>query len=195
MKSNTITRLLGMGALMLIAAAPQARAITIQQFFLDNPNVAGFVKDAVPFGDAARVTYVNNTLGLGANANGTVIGTEEYYTGPTDFSGSVSLLDSSTPSEGVATISGWDFLFVKYDGPGGGAVVYALNGASFTIAGNVNDLGAGGITIDGVALNGGVSGWTAYGTHQSVPDGGSAIALLGMSMVGVEFLRRKFLNA
>jgi hypothetical protein len=174
--------------------APQAHAIptTIQTYLANNSNIAGFVKDSVPFGDADRVAYVNNLLGLGANVNGTVIGTEAYYTGLTDFNGSVSQLDSLSGTGGD-TISGWDFLFVKYDGPNAGAFVYALNGASFTIAGNISDLVPEGLVIGEEAQTGGVSGWTAYNTHTttSVPDGGMTVTLLGASLAGLLYLRRK----
>lgn len=198
MKLKTITKWAALIACTCLMAG-KAQALTIPQFFAANPDVVGLVKDAVPFGDADRVVYVNNALGLGPNAVAVTVGTEKYWTGATDYRpDTVSLLDSSTPGTGVATIVGWDYLFVKYDGPNAGAIIYFLNGASFTPAATIADLG--GIN-DGLPKTqtpkydpewkGGISGWTAYGAHHSVPDGGSTLALIGIGLTGLGLLRRK----
>ena len=177
--------------LAIAASALSANALTITQFLTANPNVAGMVKDAVPFGDADRVTYVNAILSLGANVNGntTLVPGQTLYTGAINYNGTVSLGDS-TQGTGIATISGWDYVFVKYDGPNGGGIVYALNGGTMTLAGNVSALSPSG--IDG--WQGGISGWTAYGAHpghdERVPDGGTTVAMLGLAFAGLGATRR-----
>ena len=188
MKLSNLTKLAVLSIACACAMVENASALTLAQFYAANPNAVGVIDDAVPFGDAERVTYVNNLLGLGANVNGQVIGTSTYYTGPTDYNGTVSQANSQN-GQGVATVSGYQYLFVKYDGPNGGGVVYYLNGATFTIPGDLNGLVTGSKT-----WNGGISGWTLYNGSTpppGVPDGGSALALLGVGIAGVGFLRRK----
>ena len=185
-----LTNLIKTAALVACACiiASKASAISLPAFFAANPNVAGVIDDAVPFGDDARVVYVNYLLSLGANANSTSDG-ERFMTGPTDYNGTVTKLESQNGT-GQSSVSGWDYLFVKYDGPNAGAIVYVLNGDSFNIAANMNGL----VTPTGATTtktwNGGVSGWTLYGAH-STPDGGSTLALVGLAMAGLGLARRK----
>ena len=175
---------------MFIAVAALTSALGSNAYALSitDSNVVGVIVDAVPFGDNERVLYVNHLLDMTAGAP------PESYLGETlvkyrDLgSGEVSLADS-TKGTGVSTISGYEYVFVKYDGPQGGAVVFYLNGASFALPQY-----DGGIFLE--ALGGtsscaprcGISGWTAY---NYVPDGGSTAALLGSVLFGMEMLRRR----
>ena len=180
---------------MFIAVAALTSALGSNAYALSitDSNVVGVIVDAVPFGDNERVLYVNHLLDLNAGAppDGPAIDT---FQGETlvkyrDLgSGEVSLADS-TKGTGVSTISGYEYLFVKYDGPQGGAVVFYLNGASFAPPSS-----DGGIFLQALggtsacAPNCGISGWTAY---NYVPDGGSTAALLGSVLFGMEMLRRR----
>jgi hypothetical protein len=94
----------------------------------------------------------------------------------------------------------YQYLVVAYDGPNGGVIVYNI--ASLAV-GTVIELARYAQPdppVDGVGprlLRQDVgqyqmTGWTLLNpTQQQVPDGGSAIALLGIAMVGIEGLRRK----
>ena len=176
--------------LAIAASAMSAKAVTINAFLTANPNVVGLVKDAVPFGDADRVTYVNALLSMGANqVNSVLVPGQTLYTGGINYNGTVSQVGSANGT-GVAVVSGWDYLFVKYDGPNGGGIVYYLGGATFAIANNVNTLNGG--PIDG--WSGGVSGWTTYGSSpghdERAPDGGTTVAMLGLAFAGLGATRR-----
>lgn len=60
---------------------------------------------------------------------------------------------------------------------------YNLNGVHYSAA-----------NLDGTAAQGGFEEWrTQTGSSTRVPDGGSAIALLGMSLLGVEGIRRRLI--
>ena len=79
-------------------------------------------------------------------------------------------------------IGGFMYLFAKYDGPNYGSVVWCIAGMT------------GMITIPATANGYGLSGWTLFSPGiptQQVPEGGSALALLGLALVGIEGLRRK----
>ena len=109
--------------------------------------------------------------------------------GTTFASGDIFKTDQSIQNVGgqFAVSSGWDYLVVQYDGPNGGSVVIALDGnaalvpyVSYNIWGNKPT------KYD-------VSHFAVAGP-KSVPDGGSTVALLGLGLVGMGSLRRKFLS-
>jgi hypothetical protein len=183
---------------IVVAALGSSLGSNAYALAITDANVVGVIVDAVPFGDALRVVYVNNLLGLVAGEldpnNPTAhradqyIGTERYIKDKNLGSGAVTYAGSYSGT-GVSTISGYEYAFVKYDGPQGGAVVFYLNGASFALPSNDQNIfrNASGISSN-CAPNCGISGWTAY---NRVPDGGSTAALLGSVLFGMEMLRRR----
>jgi hypothetical protein len=156
---------------------------------ISDPNVVGTVVDAVPFGDADRILYANTLLGLADGATDQLIGTETYTKNTDGGSGSVSS-SGSLAGTGLATISGYEYVLVKYDGPNAGAILFYLGGASF----NLPSTGAGIFNSGACGANCGISGWTAYNAvpYNAVPDGGSTVTLLGTALVAFGMLRRRF---
>ena len=108
--------------------------------------------------------------------------------------------------------AGYTFLVAAYDGPNGGVIVWDI--ASLAV-GTVIEMpryaypsGAAGSqlllqndpSVQGDNEQYQMTGWTLLkattGTpFQTVPDGGSAIALLGIALIGLEALRRKLRTA
>jgi len=101
--------------------------------------------------------------------------------------------DSNFVFDGIYVVidvgAGYNYLIAKWDGPNNAAQAWDIAGLTGLIkVPYAFDLGD-----PGHARN--MTAWTIWNPTTSVPDGGSAIALLGMSMVGVEVLRRRFFNA
>jgi hypothetical protein len=167
-----------------LAFSSNAHALSIS-----DPNVVGTVEDAVPFGDAERLLYTNTLLGLDAPAGPVTIPAVggETYTKVQDLgSGSVTSTGSLSGT-GSTTVSGYEYVLVKYDGPNAGAVLFYLGGASFVLPSTSDQLFPNG----SCGANCGISGWTAY-NPMSVPDGGSTVTLLGSVLLGLGMLRRRF---
>ena len=81
-------------------------------------------------------------------------------------------------------VTGFDYLFAKYDGPNYGSEVWY-----------VGDL-SGVIDIPQKAGKYGLSGWTLFtGSGDNVPDAGSTVSLLGAALMGLVFLRARLQKA
>jgi hypothetical protein len=100
-------------------------------------------------------------------------------------------------SGGTIDLTGYKYAVLHYGkgkggaGQGGGVVAFYLNGTigDYTFPSNgAGPNGKGGLSF--VRLYGGQNGTTP--PPNSVPEGGSTIALLGMTLLGVGALRRKF---
>ena len=96
----------------------------------------------------------------------------------------------------------FQYLVVAYDGPNGGVIVYDISslaaGTVIEMARYAQPSGAAGsqILIQDTRDSIRMTGWTLLNpTQQTVPDSGSAIALLGMALLGIEGLRRKLGSA
>jgi hypothetical protein len=81
-------------------------------------------------------------------------------------------------------VTGFDYLFAKYDGPNYGSEVWY-----------VGDL-SGFITIPAKGGKYGLSGWTLFtGSGDNVPDAGATASLLGAALMGLAFLRARIQKA
>jgi VPDSG-CTERM motif len=111
---------------------------------------------------------------------------------PATFSASW-VFDPSTPTPGLWTAGGFTFALLTstIDMRSGGTLSVKGTG---TISGNSFDptFGSWSFTTQNPSANGTFS-FSASGL--SVPDGGSAVALLGLALIGVEVLRRKLMAA
>ena len=177
------------GLATLAVAIACAGAVTSNAYALtiNDPYVLGIVKDAVPFSDASTVTYINTLLSQPLNSGPTTIGTEAYTRNsydPVGDSGSVSLSDYDTGT-GTTVESGWEYLIAKYDGPNGGAVVFYLGGAAYTLPVDSFD-----IWTNKSGQGYGLSGWKVFNSV-TVPDGGSTLTLFGSALFVFAMLRRR----
>ena len=103
---------------MFIAVAALGSSLGSNAYALaiTDANVVGVIVDAVPFGDAQRLIYVNHLLADMDAGDDEVFGSERFVKFRDLGSGSVASAGSSNGT-GVATVSGFEYVFVKYDGP------------------------------------------------------------------------------
>ena len=162
-----------------------AMAISAQAISINDPGVVGTIRSGEPAGPDDEVAYVNNLLGLGANATATIAG-HDYATSSTDYNGTVSGGVQDTTGNLVVP-TGYQYVLAKYDGPNGGDVLWYLNGAGITLPADSSPL-----WLNTAEKGYGISHFTVYGeTPPSVPDGGMTLALLGFVLVGAEGMRRR----
>lgn len=123
-----------------------------------------------------------------------------------DFSGFVNVGDSvtmampwifspSTPTPGLWTVGGFTYDLTSSTVIIQNADFLVISGTG-TISGNGFDPtpGVWNFTSQEPDANG-VFSFSASGGGTGVPDGGTTVALLGIGLVGIEFMRRKILSA
>lgn len=152
---------------------------------INDPGVVGTYRPPEPASIASEVGYVNQLLSMGANQ--TVInGGYTYQTSATDYSGTVSAVGALKDESGNTVVpAGYEFVTAKYNGPNGGGVVYYLGGASITLQPTSAGLW---VNTDGQGY--GLSHFTVF-NRISVPDGGSLVALLGLTFTGLALAHRR----
>jgi hypothetical protein len=220
MKINLLKSTFGAICLALLVTAGTANAVILDVGLTDSRAIGDVINNTGPGGQESRDLYMVNTLlgvPIGTDQIIPAVGGEQFQRSSNNFGAlpaAVTLGDIVTAAGGITFIgdtvsitltSTFKYLIAAYDGPNGGAEVWdvSIYGIGTTIIipryAHPAVVGTGG-AHDGGPLVGGdkyqMTGWSLFnpGTT-SVPDGGSAIALLGMSMVGVEVLRRRFLKA
>jgi hypothetical protein len=156
-------------------------------------NVLGTVETAIPFGDADSILYTNTLLSKALNTQTTTAG--QLYSRNGNAAGSASVSTIGDSGTGSTTISGYEYVLAKYDGPNAGAILFYLNGATFTLPSDSSGMvtpAPGGTTWLNTQGNGyNISGWRAF-NEVGVPDGGTTVALLGSVLCAVGLLRRRF---
>ena len=165
-----------------VGLAPKVSALTIG----DNREL-GFVNYGIPSGDSDRTTYVNHLIGMGLGGHDFGDG-QEYFRSNNSFGPlPAAVFDhNGGPSQGGNNqvdlgAGGFLYLFAKYDGPNYGSEVWYVGGLT------------GIITIPAFAgtQEYGLSGWTLFTPGgNTVPEGGSTIAFLGLALTAAELLRR-----
>jgi VPDSG-CTERM motif len=162
---------------LLLAFSHQAGAVSIT---LHDAHELGFVNFGIPSGDADRTLYVNHlinqALGTTDHADG------QTYTRSTNFFSSLDAAVWNSNGTGTSVnvgTTGFEYLFAKYDGPNYGSEVWYIGGLTGTI------------TIPATAGGYGLSGWTLFTPGSQVPDGGSTVALLGLTLVGLAVVRAR----
>jgi hypothetical protein len=168
---------------LVCASSPRAYAIS-----LSDPGVLGIIVDAIPFGDADVVKFVNIFLDLAPSTGPVVIGTETYTRNSTADPGSGQVASVGTSGTSTTTAAGYEYIAAKYDGMNGGAVIYYAGGASLALPKDSQGL------WQNVQNQGyGLSGWKAFNAV-NVPDGGSTVAFLGFAVLGLGALRRRLIR-
>jgi VPDSG-CTERM motif len=212
---NKMKKLLLLSACVMgLTTAQMASALTLGIGLADPYQVGQVVNGIQAGGQVDRdVTMVNNLIPL-ALGGSTTIG-DDTYTRSMNAFGSLPTAVAGGAVFGITpdgfsgfsgdsvnlTLSGsFTYLVVAYDGPNGGAAIYNISGLA---AGTVLTLsryaqpttpGSPGVgpLIDGGDINQyQMTGFTFLNPGTSVPDGGTTAALLGISMVGLGFLRRR----
>jgi hypothetical protein len=176
---KSIKRLLAlMVACASLGFASQANALVI-----GDAHELGFVNFGIPSGDADRTLYVNHLIDQALGT--TEVADGQTYTRSNNNFG--PLADAVFDHNGTSLsidVTGFDYLFAKYDGPNYGSEVWY-----------VGDL-SGVITIPATGGKYGLSGWTLFtGSGNNVPDAGATVSLLGAALMGLALLRARLQKA
>ena len=167
-------------------------ATTAMALTINDSGVVGTIDAENQNASLTNVTdWANHLLGMDDNASKTIDGnsspdgvTEIYQTSNTNYDGTVSggiRINESTPD-----VSSYEWVVAKYNGQNAGYVMFNVNDAttipeySYSIWGNDEEQYQ-------------LSNITGYGTSDSdlpVPDSGATVALMGIALAGLGFLKR-----
>jgi hypothetical protein len=179
--SKTILAVLATGALSCALFSQQAQANTIQGSITFS---GGATLDTGNANTAHAVTSFQNTVVQ------SVDGDFDTFINPLDSAtfSAPWVFNPSTPRAGLWSVGGFTFdLLSSTVSQGNGFLNVSGTG---TISGNGFD-GTSGI-FNFSTQNPGSNGIFSFSAaSQGVPDGGSAVALLGLALTGIELLRRK----
>jgi hypothetical protein len=180
--SKTVLAALAIGALSSVLFSQQAQATQINGII----NFAGAVQLNGPFGTATAVTaWLNPHVEAGSTGDfaGIPVNTAVSFTAPWQFS-------PSTPVPNLWSVAGFTFDLLS-------STVVTHTSGFLSIEGNGIVSGNGfeptPMTWSFTSQNKGGStfSFSATGATTTVPDGGSAVALLGLALTGLEVVRRK----
>ena len=171
-----------------VALAPSHEAQAVVGLTIGDTHELGTVEPDVPEGDHDITQYVNaminlplggmTTVSIGPHDNTVTRSLHDF--GPLPTSALLVHRDTGTDIN-LGALGMFEFLFAHYGGPQGGEVEVWF----------VGDLG-GEVTIPGTGFDHNLSGWALFKGHGTgVPDGGPAVALLGIGLGVIEFIRRK----
>jgi hypothetical protein len=176
-------------AALALFMVPGAYAVPLT---LDDVGVAGIVEPGTENSNVANeLAWANYLLGLGANtsvaydANGDG-NAEDYTTGANDYNGTLS---GGTQIQGGANdVSGFEWVLAKYDGKNAGYVLFNVADYGTTIPSTSEDL-----WVNKRGNGYGLSHFTGFGDRppNGVPDAGSTLGLLGLTLIGMGLIRRK----
>jgi len=168
---------------LMVACASLGLASQVNALVIGDTHELGFVNFGIPSGDQDRENYVNHLIGMALGSSDSDLG-QDFKRSNNDFG---PLADAVFDNNGTSLsidVTGFDYLFAKYDGPNYGSEVWY-----------VGDL-SGVITIPATGGKYGLSGWTLFtGSGDSVPDAGATVSLFGAALIGLAFLRARFQKA
>ena len=180
-RSKILFVILATGLFSSALFSQQAQATAINGII----NFAGAVHLNGPFGTATAVTaWLNPHVEAGSTGDFAVIpvNTPATFTAPWQFS-------PSTPVPALWSVAGFTFDLLSSTVIMHTDSVIAIEGTG-VVSGNGFEPTA--MTWSFTTQNRGGSTFSFSGTGATaVPDGGSALALLGVALVGIELLRRK----
>lgn len=148
-----------------------------------DPNELGYVEAGLPSGNQDRTDYLNAliALPLGNSAAVTASGQSNTITRSLNDFGSLApaafSLNGTGTSIDLGTI-GYAYLLANYNGPKFSAEIWYVGGLNGTI------------NIPQKASSYNLIGWTLFAPGESVPDGGTTVALLGAALGGLGIMRR-----
>jgi hypothetical protein len=190
MKIRTLTKTTAMlAAIGICTAAINAHAVLTfaQPLTLATPNIVGTL-DGQPGNNniATQIVYAQHLISMAFNSTDTTTipgnayktsTTTEYGTGGI---GSSSVTGGTANVGGSVVSTGWEYALAKYDGPGGGYVLYYLGGQGAILPQtpyNFWGTGTGANGLSGVVLFNAV---TPVGDEPTVPEPTTVIAGLLM---------------
>jgi len=179
-RSKILFVILATGLLSSALFSQQAQATPINGII----NFAGAVQLNGPFSTATAVTaWLNAHVEAGSTGDFATIpvNTPATFTAPWQFS-------PSTPVPSLWSVAGFHFDLLSSTVIMHTNSVIAIEGTG-VVSGNGFEPTA--MTWSFTTQNRGGSTFSFSGTGATVPDGGSALALLGVALVGIELLRRK----
>ena len=193
MKTLTIRYMavIALACAAFVGLAPKAGAVPqiVTDLFIGDTHELGFVNFGIPSGDADRTTYTNHLVGMALGGHDFGDG-QEYFRSMNNFGALPAAVFNHNNSGGGnpptsidlgSTAGVYTYLFAKYDGPNYGSEVWYVGNLTGIITIPANPPGGGN----------GLSGWTLFGPGgNTVPEGGSTIAFLGMALTAAELLRR-----
>lgn len=182
-------------SLAVLFASIHAHAITIN----DTGVVGIFIQNGSENANVDNVTnWANYLLSLGAdtsdtfdaNGDGT---TEDYQTSSVDYNGFVS--DGIRTNGATADVSSYEWVVGKYDGLNAGYVMFNVSDYLGTYSGSTIPEYSFSIWGENDSQYQ-LSNITGYGTNPSptptpTPDSGATIALMGIALAGLGFLKRR----
>ena len=177
---KTILAVLAIGALSSALFSQQAQATPINGII----NFAGAVKLNGPFGTATAVTtWLNTHVEAGSTGDfaSIPVNTAATFTAPWQFS-------PSTPVPALWSVAGFTFDLLSSTVIMHTNSVLAIEGTG-VVSGN--GFTPTQMTWSFTTQNRGGSTFSFSATGATVPDGGSAVALLGLALTGLEVVRRK----
>jgi len=167
----------------MVACASLGFASQANALVIGDAHELGFVNFGIPSGDQDRENYVNHLIGMALGSSDSFSG-QDFKRSNNDFG---PLADAVFDHNGTSLsidVTGFDYLFAKYDGPNYGSEVWY-----------VGDL-SGVITIPATGGKYGLSGWTLFtDPGNNVPDAGATASLLGVALMGLALLRARLQKA
>ena len=153
----------------------------------------GTIESGNPTSTANDVTYANTLLAQVSPSGPTTIAGHAYTrtSNPDPGSGSVSsvgALQGNGPSS-TSIPAGYEYVLAQYNGFDAGDVLWYLGGAATTLPANSSPLW---LLPSNPPRGRNLTHWTAFNPITvAVPDGGSTLALIGVGLTALGFLRRK----
>jgi len=169
---------------LIVACASLGLSSQANALAIGDAHELGFVNFGIPSGDQDRENYVNHLIDMALGSSDTFSG-QDFKRSNNDFG---PLADAVFDHNGTnfigIDVTGFDYLFAKYDGPNYGSEVWY-----------VGDL-SGVIDIPAKGGKYGLSGWTLFtGSGDNVPDAGATASLLGVALMGLALLRARLQKA
>lgn len=194
---KNVIKLIGVMAVTVCSANVFATAITTPMTLADS-HIVGIIDSTVTGGSVlsggptVEMTAAQNLLNLGLGGTATIGGNLYKANTAIDFSSTLTdyfkPADSFFPASGPwstaqLTITGYDFVMGKYDGPNAGYILFSLTDADSHVIPEYPDNFW---TTSGKFQ---ISHWVAFNAN-SVPEP-SIVALLAMGLLGIVVTRRK----
>jgi hypothetical protein len=171
------------------AAAVSTGAVT---FTLTSPETLGYIAPGTETSTEANAAYINSLIDRNNNnsSSSTFDRAGQIYVLINDTGTTLALADAAgvvdtgaVGGDDEVTVTGYEYLIVKYGGANGSALVFNVTGITGDVILPETDL-TGGNANKYLLFN------SAGATN--VPDGGTTVALLGAGLIGLAAARRKF---